>query len=257
MGVHRVRSVLLLGADFLSVYEVVCAGLSSGTHHVRRQHAVALRANLVLVESHGHLRTTSSRASHTANHAHAYSVMVVVHVKDLLLLRAQVCGHLARSVCCGAMIHVGEAHGSRHKYIVVLALGPLRTTYILWIVLTALRHASSGTIRRLNSRRLHEVVMVLRHAWLVKVLVLLILLRVLIAIVSHVATVATDSTFLIVAVQVLYVEAASTLMITQAVTTWTRIKSIVLSSCAALRVQMLPQVVVWRLKLLDDAGSAT
>ena len=69
---------------------------------------------------------------------------------------------------------------------------------------------------------------------MVKVLVLLVLLRVFIAVVGHVATVATDCTLLIVAVQVLYVEAAPTLMITEAVTTWSCIESIVLTSCTAL-----------------------
>lgn len=146
MGVHGVRSVLLLRADFLSVYEVVCICLSSRTHHVRWQHAVALRAHLVLVEGHGHLRSASSRTSHTANHAHAYGVMIVVHVKDLLLLRAQVGRHLAGTVGSSPVIHVREAHGSRHKYVVVLALGSLHAAHLLRIVLTALRHASAGTI---------------------------------------------------------------------------------------------------------------
>lgn len=223
MRVHGVRSVLLLRADFLSVYEVVCSGLStSRTHHVCWQHASALRAHLIFVEGHSHLGTTGGRTGYTANHAHAYGVMIVVHVKDLLLLCAQISRHLTGTICSGPMIHVGEAHGPWHEYVVVLALGSLHTAHLLWIVLTALRHASTGTIRRLNSRRLHEVVVVLGHARLVKLLVLLILLRLLrvfITVVRHVASVATDCTLLIVAVQVLYVEAASALMITEAVTT--------------------------------------
>lgn len=99
--------------------------------------------------------------------------------------------------------------------------------------------------------------MVLSHARLIKVLILLVLLRVLIAVVRHVAPVTTDGTLLVVAVQVLYVQAASALMIAEAVTTWSRIERVVLSSRAALRVQVLPEVIVRRLKLLDNAGSAT
>ena len=214
----RTLGAVLLG---FSVYEVVCSGLStSRTHHVCWQHASALRAHLIFVECHGHLWTTGGRTGYTANHAHAYGVMIVVHVEDLLLLCAQISRHsLSGTICSGSMIHVGEAHGSWHEYVVVLALRSLHTAHLLWIVLTALRHASAGTIRRLNSRRLHEVVLVLGHARLVKVLVLLILLRVFITVVRHVASVATDCTLLIVAVQVLYVEAASALMITEAVTT--------------------------------------
>ena len=149
MCVHGVRSVLLLRADFLSVYEVVCIGLlCSRTHHVCWQHAVALRAHLIFVESHSYLGTAGGRASNTANHAHAFGVMIVVHVEDLLLLRAQVRRHLTGTICSSPMIHVGEAHGSWHEYIVVLALRSLHVAHLLRIVLTALRHASAaGTIR--------------------------------------------------------------------------------------------------------------
>ena len=122
MSVDRMRSVLLLRANFLSVYEVVCV-LAAGTHHVGRQHAVALGRHLVLVEGHRHLRSTSSRARDATDHSHADCVMVVIHVKDLLLLRVQVRRHLAAStVGSSPVIHVGESHGSRHKYVVILAL---------------------------------------------------------------------------------------------------------------------------------------
>lgn len=241
MSVYRVRSVLLLRANFLSVYEVVCI-CSRWAHHVRRQHAIALGAHLVLVERHGHLGSASSRTGYTADHSHANCMMIIVHVKDLLLLRGQVRGHLASgTVRCSPMIHVGEPHCSRHEYVVVLALRArgLPVTHALRIVLTTLRHAGASTVWRLDGRRLHEVVVVLRDTRLLKVLILLVLLSVLIAVVCHVASVAADGALLVVAVQVLDVQAASALMVAEAVTTRSSIECIILASCTTLRVQML------------------
>jgi hypothetical protein len=74
MGIHTVRSVLLLSAYFLSVNEVrMCAG-----HHICWKYVCSSR----------HLTVLTFLKAHS--HSWYYAVRVVVHLEDLLLLSGQV-----------------------------------------------------------------------------------------------------------------------------------------------------------------------
>jgi hypothetical protein len=102
MSVHRVRSILLLGAYFFAINEIRV----SAWNHVCRQNVSASwhRACLTFLEAHRHWRHDP--------------VGVVVHFENFLLLSRQV-------LRLALTINHCETHGTGHKYVVIGAIGSL------------------------------------------------------------------------------------------------------------------------------------
>ena len=77
----------------------------------------------------------------------------------------------------------------------------------------------------------------------------LVLLRLFVAVVSHVSSVGSlaiaDRALLIVAVEILDVQGATSLVVSElSIGSW--LKSLILGSCSSLSVEMLTQVTIWR-----------
>ena len=142
--VYWMRSVLLGGVNFFSVYEIISMSLR---HDILRKDSVLtwyLLLLSILVETHCHwwchvLWTTHS--SHTLN-----IVLIIVHFEYFLLLSSQVLWHLCASTAgwLTTSVHHCEPHGSWYENIILTIL---------------------ATTGRFNLRLVHEIIVVLNMVW--------------------------------------------------------------------------------------------
>lgn len=102
MIIHRVRAILLLCTNLLSVYKV------------------SIGCWMVLLEGHHRstLRRGSTGRANTSDHIDA--VVIIVHVEYFLLLSIQISLSSSRSPDILLTVYVGEPHSTRHKNVVVL-----------------------------------------------------------------------------------------------------------------------------------------
>lgn len=179
------RSVLLLGANFFPVNKIalVIGDMLALDRFVLRQNAShtrwILRA-LTFLEAHGHRRCLAAHWWWSNASNHSYSVMVIGHFKDLLLLSGQTILIWVWFIFL-LTVHVSESHGSRYEYVVVL------TRVII-------RPVNLARIRWCNSLLVNIVIVVLLKAMVQLVEVLVLLLGVLVAIVSYISSLLTSST---------------------------------------------------------------
>ena len=103
--------------------------------------------------------------------------------------------------------------------------------------------SSLGIVWRNHSRLYHIVVII----WCINSR--MDALRMFAAVVCHVSSVVAGSncSFLVMAVQFLYIKASTTVMITKLSSTRSWLKCLVLCSSSTLGMQMLSKVVLWRL----------
>ena len=189
------------------------------------------------MEAHSHWRCHVLWATHSTHASHV--VLVVIHFKYLLLLCSQVLVNLSiavRSIL--SSVHHSESHRTWDENVVLSILTSI------WC---------------LDLRLIHEVIGMLNMVrWLaLSTLQSLKLLMVgwssvFVGVISHISSIWNNvliwskCALLVVTVQLLDVEAASSLMGAKSLPC---LKGLILGPCAALGVQVLSQVVIWRLDL--------
>lgn len=123
MSVHWMRSVLLGGVNFFSVYKIISMSL---WHHILWKDSILtwyLLLLSILVEAHSHCRSHvlwSTHSSHILN-----VVLIVVHFEYFLLLGSQVLSNLLIStVCCilTTSVHDSKSHWSWYENIILTIL---------------------------------------------------------------------------------------------------------------------------------------
>ena len=138
------RSVLLWGVNFFSVYEIISMSLR---HHILGKDSVLtwyLLLLSILVEAHGHWRCHvlwTTHSSHTLN-----IVLIIVHFEYFLLLSSQVLWYLCTSSVgrLTTSVHDCKAHGSWYENIILTIL---------------------ATTRRFDLRLVHEIIVMLNMVW--------------------------------------------------------------------------------------------
>lgn len=192
------RSILLLGVNFLSIHKIVSV---AARDYVRREDVATVSCigststdwrSLVFVETHCHRwRMPSTNL-----------MWMIIHLENFLLLGCQI--HSLATILSSVLlpVHDGKSHGSWYKNVVLVS-----------DILTTI-------IRRLNLGLMHVIsLLILIH--LLEMLKL-VLLRIFVAVVGYISTglllglLTINLALLIVAVKVLDIEGSASLMVTEA-----------------------------------------
>ena len=154
---------------------------------------------------------------------------MIIHIKYFLLL----CSKLLIWSCTttiSSWIHNSKSHTSRDENVSTLC--------IVW---------------RRHCRFYHIIVIIwCINSWVDA-------LRMLVAIVCHVSTVVagSNSTFLVVAIKLLYIETSTAVVITKLSSTRSWFKSLILCSSSSLCMQMFSKVILWWFDRADDVLAIT
>lgn len=143
---------------------------------------------------------------------------MIIHIKYFLLLSCQLL-IWGCATAISSWIHDSKPHATWYEYV-----------------------SSLSIVGRNHSRFYHVVVIIwCVNSWMDA-------LRMFVAVVCHVSSVVAGSncSFLVVTIQLLYVEASTTVMITKLSSTRSWLKRLILCSCSALGMQMLSEVILWR-----------
>ena len=190
------RSILLLGVNFLSIHKIVCV---AARNHVRWEDVATVSCigststdwrSLVFVETHCHRWRMSSNL-----------MWMIIHLENFLLLGGQI--HRCTTILSSVLlpIHDSKSHGSWYENVVLVS--DVLTT-IIW---------------RLNLS-LMNVILLLILIHLLELLKL-VLLRIFIAVVGYISTcllglLSINLALLIVAVKILNIQRSASLMVSQA-----------------------------------------